>query len=115
MSEKINSFLSKIVQLLPKTGRLVFEYGNVYIYLENTNVDIEVRYDNGFYRIVMEDEYNVRFYVNTEKFSYAVNELTRCFKKENEMKLNLEDVKNYFLDSKYHDFVGEGKFMGGVK
>lgn len=115
MSEKINSFLSKIVHVLPKTGRLIFEYGKIYIYLENTNVDIEVRYDNGFYRIVMEDEYNVRFYVNTEKFSYAVNELTCCFKKENEMKLNLTDVKNYFLDSKYHDFVGEGKFMGGVK
>lgn len=115
MSEKINSFLSKIVQTLPKTARLIFEYGDIYIYLENTNVDIEVRYDNGFYRIVMKDEYNVCFYVNTEKFSYAVNELTRCFKKENEMKLNLTDVKNYFLDSKYHDFVGEGKFMGGVK
>lgn len=115
MSEKINSFLSKIVQSLPKTGRLVFEYGKIYIYLENTNVDIEVRYDDGMYRIVVVNERNTKHYMNVDKFSRAVDGLLQYFKKENEMKLNLTDVKNYFLDSKYHDFVGEGKFMGGVK
>ena len=58
MSEKINSFLSKIVQHLPKTARLIFEYGKIYIYLENTNVDIEVCYDGGMYRAVTVNERN---------------------------------------------------------
>ena len=115
MARKINSFMSKIAQILPKTGRLIFEYGKIYIYLENTDVDIEIRYDNGMYRIVTENEFNVKHYTNTEKFSHAVNDLTGYFEKENKVKLNLTDVKNYFLDSKYHDFIGEGTFVNGIR
>lgn len=115
MARKINSFASKIAQVLPKTGRLIFEHGSIFVYLENTDVDIEIQYKNEMYHIVVSNEFNVDHYINTEKFSHAVNSLNDYFEKESKVKLNLTDVKNYFLGSKYHDSIGEGKFTGGVK
>lgn len=115
MARKINSFASKIAQVLPKTGRLIFEHGSIFVYLENTDVDIEIQYKNEMYHIVISNEFNVDHYINTEKFSHAVNSLNDYFEKENKVKLNLTDVKNYFLGSKYHDFVGEGTFVNGIR
>ena len=75
VARKINSFASKITQILPKTGRLIFEHGSIFVYLENTDVDIEIQYKNEMYRIVVSNEFNVDHYINTEKLSHAVNSL----------------------------------------